>query len=313
MDLSPGTRLGPYEIVGPLGHGGMGEVYRARDPRLDRLIAIKVLSPRLVGTATMVERFEREARTIAALNHPNICTVYDVGLARTDAPPYITMELLDGETLRARLERGPMPLAEVTDIAVALADALAAAHGAGIIHRDIKPSNIVLTARGPKILDFGLAKTSLNPAAASIDETRPGVEQLTEVGGTVGTIAYMSPEQIRGEELDARSDIFSLGLVLYEMVAGRPAFAGPTPMAIAAAILHDRPIPVRGHHNDGPESLEQFIFKALEKDRTIRYQSAADLRADLLRLQRTHTDQRASSTGAAPEGSLSAARRLCSF
>ena len=286
MDLSPGTRLGPYEIVGPLGHGGMGEVYRARDPRLDRLIAIKVLSPRLVATATMVERFEREARTIAALNHPNICTIYDVGLARTDAPPYITMELLDGETLRARLERGPMPLAEVTDIGLALADALAAAHAHGIIHRDIKPSNIVLTARGPKILDFGLAKTSMNPAAASIDETRPGVEQLTEVGGTVGTIAYMSPEQIRGEELDARSDIFSLGLVLYEMVAGRAAFAGPTPMAIAAAILHDEPRPLSEHRSGVPVELRGIIGKTLERDRARRLQSAAELIADLKRFTR---------------------------
>jgi serine/threonine protein kinase len=231
MALAPGTRLGPYEIIAKLGAGGMGEVYRARDSRLDRIVAVKVL-PHEVTSVQALERFEREAKAIAALNHPNICTIHDVGSA--DHVQFLVMELLDGETLHQRLMRGPLDLASIVETGLALADALAAAHARGLIHRDLKPANIVLTARGPKILDFGLAKAvdqaSAEPSPAGVghplhsqEVTLSAHSPLTDPGVTVGTIAYMSPEQLRGDTLDARTDLFSLGLVLYEMATGHRA------------------------------------------------------------------------------------------
>ena len=241
MSLAPGTQVGPYEIVEALGAGGMGEVYRARDTRLDRFVAIKVLSPRLAVTPALLERFRREARAVAALNHPNICTIYDVGAGGADSPAYLAMELLEGDTLHRRLQGAPLPMAEVVEIATALADALDAAHAKGIVHRDIKPANIMLTARGPKILDFGLAKAARGAAPTEHGEPSSSDAALTGAGTMVGTLTYMSPEQLRGEELDARSDLFSFGLVLYEMVTGRPAFAGATSAVVSAAILHDSP------------------------------------------------------------------------
>ena len=241
MTLQPGAQLGPYEIQWLIGRGGMGEVYRAIDTRLHRPVAIKVLPEELTSSASALERLQREAQTASILNHPNICTIYDVGVTN---PPFIAMELLEGESLQHRLLRGPLDSHSLLDIAIATADGLDAAHGHGFIHRDIKPANIFLTSHGPKLLDFGLAKAHAGaPAGAwSSDQTRPADALLTEAGVTVGTVAYMSPEQLRGKEVDARTDMFSFGLVLYEMATGRPAFSGATSAAIGGAILYEQPV-----------------------------------------------------------------------
>lgn len=304
--LDAGSRLGPYEIQSVLGAGGMGEVYKARDDRLHRDVAIKVMAPELTTSPEARDRFQREARAVAALQHANICTVYDVG--ETDAGrAFLVMELLRGETLQQRLARARLDSSAVIDLAIALADALDAAHGAGIVHRDIKPANIVLTERGPKILDFGLAK-SVAPAMAAQTTVAAGL--VTQPGVTVGTLAYMSPEQLRGEELDARTDLFSLGLVLYEMATGRPPFAGLTGVMIAAAILHDTPPAPRAVRSDLPERLEDIIVKSLEKDRRLRYQSAADLRADLQRAKRASDAARPRTLTSQPERRNVGKRRL---
>jgi serine/threonine protein kinase len=294
MALDSGTRLGPYEILAPLGAGGMGEVYRARDTRLDRLVAVKVL-PTDATSAHALERFEREAKAIAALNHPGICAIYDVG---TSPVPFLVMELLDGETLHQRLARGPMDASTLVDTGLALADALSAAHAKGILHRDLKPANIVVTPRGPKILDFGLARATESVAAvesgATAFETLAAQSPLTDVGVAVGTASYMSPEQLRGEPLDARTDLFSLGLVLYEMATGRRAFSGATSAVITAAILHEDPAAPRQLRPDLPPRLEQAILTLLEKDRDVRTQTASELRAELTRMRRELGGVRAS-------------------
>jgi eukaryotic-like serine/threonine-protein kinase len=284
MALPPGTKLGPYAIESALGSGGMGEVYRAQDTRLHRVVAVKTLSERLESSPQAIQRFEREARAAASLNHPNICTIYDVG---TD-PPFIAMELLEGETLQRRLGRGPLEISEAVDVALALVDALDAAHSQGLLHRDIKPANIFITARGPKILDFGLAKAVRSAAAVAATEkdTRPPESTITDEGTAPGTVAYMSPEQLRGRPLDARSDLFSLGLVMYEMVTGQSAFTGETGAVIAAAILQERPVIPRHIREDIPARFEDVILKAIEKDPRDRAQTAAELRADLRRLKR---------------------------
>src|SRR5262245_55145944 len=257
----------------------MGYVYQAKDTRLERVVAIKVLPDGVTTSPRTLERFQREARAASSLNHPNICTIYDVGTH----PPFIAMELLEGETLEQRLTKGAMDATELVDDAVAIADALEAAHANQIVHRDIKPANIFLTAHGPKILDFGLATS---PGLVTAVVTSQQATVLTDPGSTVGTIAYMSPEQLRGEPLDARTDLFSFGLVLYEMVSGRPAFSGPTNAVISAAILHDDPSAPCELRGDLPARLNDLLLKLLEKDRDDRYQTAGDLRADLRRLKR---------------------------
>jgi len=282
--IAAGTRLGPYVIAAPIGSGGMGEVYKAHDTRLERTVAIKVLSPHLTASTAARERFQREARAVAALQHPNICTVHDVGQTET-GQHFIVMELLEGETLQQRLVRGPLDVEQLMEFGIALADALDTAHGRSLIHRDIKPANVFLTSRGPKLLDFGLAKSVASAAAASIQPTS-SAGMLTDPGSAVGTVAYMSPEQLRGEVLDARTDLFSVGLVLYEMATATRAFTGPTTAVISAAILDRPPASPRAIRPDLPPILDEVILKALEKDRDIRCQTASELRADLKRAKR---------------------------
>jgi serine/threonine protein kinase len=285
MGLAAGARLGPYEIIAVVGSGGMGEVYRARETRLEREVAIKILPAALSG-GTARDRFRQEVLAVAALQHPNICTIYDVG-DTPDGHAFLVMELLQGETLEQRLGRGPLDVPLLLDVGIALADALESAHAQGIIHRDIKPANVFLTDRGPKILDFGVAKIAA-PALSAASSTRPDLASplLTFPDTTGGTAAYMSPEQLRGEALDPRSDLFSLGLVLYEMATGRRAFPGATSAVVSAAILNQHPPPPSLARRDLPAQIDGVIFKALEKDRTLRYAHATDVRVDLQRLRR---------------------------
>ncbi|MGB6432013.1 MAG: serine/threonine-protein kinase, partial [Candidatus Acidiferrales bacterium] len=237
MTLAPATKLGPYEIIAPLGAGGMGEVYRARDSRLDRVVAIKVLPPHLADRPDLRERFEREARTIASLNHPHICTLHDIG--RAGETDFLVMELVEGETLAQRLLKGPLPAEQVLQYAIEIADALDKAHRNGITHRDLKPGNIMLTKSGVKLLDFGLAKLTRESAVTTATVTTlPAVDRpITAEGSIVGTLQYMAPEQLEGKEIDARTDIFAFGTVVYEMAAGKPAFEGKSQASLIAKIL----------------------------------------------------------------------------
>src|SRR2546428_2089824 len=249
MALTSGTKLGPYEIQSPLGAGGMGEVYRARDSRLERGVAIKILPSHLSCNSELKSRFEREARTLSSVTHPHICHLYDVG--SQSGVEFLVMELLEGETLASRLQKGPLPLQDLLKIGVQIADALAQAHRLGITHRDLKPSNIMLTKSGAKLMDFGLAKpstvsavmTSLSSGAATATLQSPATP-ISAVGMVVGTIQYMSPEQIDGKEADARGDIFALGAVLYEMATGQRAFEGNSHLSVASAILQKDPLPI---------------------------------------------------------------------
>lgn len=282
MGLPNGTQLGPYEIVGPLGAGGMGEVYRARDTRLDRNVAVKILPPHLAEKPDAAERFEREARTISSLNHPHICQLHDVG--QQNGVRYLVMELLEGETLAERLRRGPMPLEQVLRYGAEIAEGLHAAHRRGVVHRDLKPGNVMLTKSGAKLMDFGLAKGMLPQAPVSgltATLTSSHASPLTQQGVIVGTFQYMAPEQVEGKEADARSDMFSLGAVLYEMVSGKRAFEGKTLVSVAASILEKEPEPIRAVQPLTPSSLERVIKKCLAKDPDARWQSAGDLASEL--------------------------------
>jgi hypothetical protein len=277
-----GRTISHYRIVGHLGAGGMGVVYSAEDLRLGRPVALKFVSEDLASEQHAIGRLRSEARAASALNHPNICTIYDIG--DHEGQPFIVMELMTGRTLRDRLADGPLKVHQLVDIGIEIADALQAAHAAGIVHRDIKPGNIFLTDGGRvKVLDFGLAKLLPQPASSS---TTRNPTDPTGVGLTPGTISYMSPEQATGEELDGRTDLFSLGVVLYECATGRHPFPGKTTTAILAAILNRVPVAPAAWNQELPLRLQDVINNCLEKDRELRYQSAADLRADLKRVRR---------------------------
>ena len=297
-----GQVIGHYRVSAKLGAGGMGEVYRATDERLGREVALKVLPPGMHQDPASRERFQREARAASALNHPNIAVIYDIG--EHEGQPYLVMELLDGQTVRERISNSGFALDEILEVGIQIADALEAAHGRGIVHRDIKPANLFLTTRAQvKVLDFGLAKMSPHQAAAAASSDAPTLlvrdEQLTSPGLALGTVAYMSPEQARGQELDARTDLFSFGAVLYEMAMRRQAFAGDTSAIVFNAIFHHDPVAASHATTTMPPRLGEIIGKLLEKDRELRYQSASGVRADLKRLKRDTESGRSSAVSAA--------------
>ena len=284
MSLAAGARLGPYEVIAPLGAGGMGEVYRARDTRLDREVALKVLPEHLSASEELRSRFEREAKAISSLQHPHICTLHDVG--REGETDFLVMELLEGESLADRLQRGPLPIEDVLRLGIQIADALETAHTAGIVHRDLKPGNVVLTRSGAKLLDFGLAKpnplaagsgSSLSAMATHVSPAGP----VTREGTIIGTFQYMSPEQLEGREADARSDIFALGAMLYEMATGKRAFEGKSQLSVASAILEKDPEPISRAQPMAPPALEHVVKTCLAKDAEDRFQTAHDVRLQL--------------------------------
>jgi serine/threonine protein kinase len=309
-----GACISHYRILNLLGAGGMGTVYEAEDQVLGRHIALKLLPRELCSDRLALERFQREARAASALNHPNICTVYEIN--EWQGEHFIALELLEGERLKDRIRNRSLPLVCVLDYGIQIADALEAAHRKGVIHRDVTPTNIFLTRSGQaKLLDFGLAKLvadERNTLNSSIP-TSPSDDGLTSPGTTMGTIGYMSPEQARGQELDARSDLFSFGAVLYEMATGKAAFLGNTSAVIFDSILNRQPLPMMRWSSDLPSALDAMVFRALEKDRELRYQTAAELRADLRRLKRDlDSAPPASSPGSSqtPHAQTGSSRRL---
>jgi serine/threonine protein kinase/Tol biopolymer transport system component len=308
MTLTSGAKLGPYEIQSELGAGGMGEVYRARDTRLDRQVAIKILAAHLSSSPELKQRLEREARAISSLNHPHICHLYDIG--SQGGTDYLVMEFLEGETVAERLRRGPLPLGEVLKVGAEVADALAVAHRAGIVHRDLKPANIMLTKSGAKLMDFGLAKPfGMSPPASGAAPAFTAVatmtglspqSPLTTAGSIVGTIQYMSPEQIEGKEADARSDIFALGAVLYEMATGKRAFEGKSQISVASSILEKDPEPISAAKPMTPSAFEHVVKTCLQKNPEERFQTAHDVR---LQLKWIAEDRSSPSTPALPTAS----------
>src|SRR5215831_18073320 len=279
-----GREVGPFRVVGSLGVGGMGEVYLAEDTRLGRKAALKFLPAHFMNDKASVRRFEREARAASALNHPNIITVYEVG--QSHSRHFMASEFVEGATLRQHFKAGPMTVAQVLDVAIQVASALAAAHAAGIIHRDIKPENMMLRPDGLiKVLDFGLAKLVETQALSTNSGARTLVNADTDPGTVMGTVAYMSPEQARGQKVDPRTDIFSLGVVIYEMIAGRAPFEGETASHVIVSILEKEPAPLFRSSPDVPSELERIVSKALAKDKDERYQTVKDLLIDLKRLK----------------------------
>src|SRR6202171_4934622 len=295
MALTSGTRLGPYEILAPLGAGGMGEVYRAGDTRLDRAVAIKILPQHLSDNPTLKQRFEREAKAISSLNHPHICVLHDIG--NQDGIQFLVMECVEGETLAKRLEKGPLPLEQALKYGMQIADALDKAHRNGVMHRDLKPGNIMLTASGAKLLDFGLAKPAagllgaqaltdkghLTPSTPTMNLSALGSPRgtLTQQGTIVGTFQFMAPEVLQGQEADARSDIFSFGCVLYEMITGKRAFEGKSQISVASAILEKDPEPISKIQPMAPAALDHVVQECLAKDPESRWQNAADVAREL--------------------------------
>jgi len=311
MSIAVGTRLGPYVIQSSLGAGGMGEVYKARDTRLDRTVAIKILPEALASDPQFRERFDREARTISQLDHPHICTLYDVG--EQDGTSYLVLQYLEGETLEARLKKGALPLDQALQFAMQIAEALGKAHRVGIVHRDLKPGNVMITKQGSMLLDFGLAKTTATagPAGLSMLPTTP--PGLTAQGTILGTFQYMAPEQLEGHKVDSRTDIFAFGAVFYEMVTGRRAFEGRSQASLISAILKDNPPPLESLQPLVPQTLDRVVRKCLAKDPDDRWQSARDLLDELKWLTDSSSQINTRTTGASSGSARPPRRRSAAY